>query len=272
MARTVADKLICAARAGWYSVYEPVRLRLARSAGFDPCPDPLVSIVVPTYNRADLLIDRCLKSVLAQTYTNLEIIVADHSSTDDTAGRVAALGDARLRLLRVPRQRRYPATAENHWLMGPTDPINAGLKAARGQWIARIDDDDEWTPDHIEILLRFAQRGNYEFVSSAYVKVHDAASSRYVVAHDGVPPLIGGVQTWLYRSYLNFMRCNPDCWRKTWNRGNDTDLADRFRKAGVRIGWTPDRTAIVKARPGERFIGSKAYLANKAKTEQFYKF
>src|SRR3989304_3880522 len=97
MARTITDRVICAARVAWYGIYEKARLKAERNAGgwqysTEFFTDPRVSVLIPTYNRADLLIDRCLKSVLAQTYTNLEIVVADHSSSDGTAARGAALG------------------------------------------------------------------------------------------------------------------------------------------------------------------------------------
>lgn len=213
---------------------------------------------------------RALPSVLAQTYKNLEIIVAAHGCTDGTAGKVwwELRGECRdCRILNVPRTRTYPPTAENHWLAGPVVPANAALAAARGAWIARIDDDDTWAPDHIEKLLRFAQKGDYEFVSSAY-ETHEGR-----VAHDGnyMQP-IGGTQTWLYRSYLRFMRYNPDCWRKAWNRVNDTDLADRFRKAGVRIGWLNKVTAYVKPRPGETTVGLKAYENDREGKEKHFAF
>ena len=136
------NRAICAARAAWYRAYEPLRLRLARSAGFDPRLNPLVSVVIPTHDRVELLTIRALPSVLAQTYTNLEIIVAAHGCTDDTVGRVLALGDKRIRLIEVERRRTYPPTAENHWFAGPVAPLNAALKTARGVYIARVDDDD----------------------------------------------------------------------------------------------------------------------------------
>ena len=104
--------------------------------------------------------DRALPSVCAQTYRNLEIIVAAHGCTDDTIARVDALKasdkafdwETRVRVLNVPRRRTYPPTAENHWLAGPVVPANAALKACRGDWIVRCDDDDVLTNDHIEVL------------------------------------------------------------------------------------------------------------------------
>ena len=274
------NRAICAARAAWYGVIEPNELRLKRRTYarpyFNPLEpwaehrNPLVSVLIATHNRAELLVTRTLPSVLAQTYTNLEIIVAAHGCTDDTTRRVLALGDRRVYVIEVERCRTYPPTAENHWLAGPVAPLNAALKAATGAWIARIDDDDTWTPDHVERLLRFAQGGDYEFVSSAYETERDG--ERGIVWHDGQEPPIGGTQTWLWRSYLKFMRYNPDCWRKTWNRVNDTDLADRFRKAGVRIGWTPEVTARVLPRPGETTVGLAAYRRDTEATEAAFAF
>lgn len=272
---SLENRLICAARSAFYGVYEKARLHSERMHANQMMfygRDPFVSVLIPTFNRAGLLTTRCLPSVLAQTYTNLEIIVADHGSTDYTEPRaLTAMNEWRMAgrlgdVIRVPRRRTYPPTAENHWLAGPVDPLNAALKAARGAWLARIDDDDEWTPDHVETLLRFAQAGNYEFVSSDY-DVY--GGGRLTI---GAERGIGGTQTWLWRSYLKFMRYNPDCWRKSWDRVNDMDLADRFRRAGVRIGYLDEVTAIIRPRPGEAFVGSKAYLADKAKTEQTYKF
>jgi glycosyltransferase involved in cell wall biosynthesis len=200
--------------------------------------------------------------VKAQTYRNIEIIVAAHGCTDGTAERLAGY-DPRLRVIEVPRTRTYPPTAENHWLAGPVVPANAALKECRGEWIARIDDDDSWTPDHLEKLLNFAIRGNYEFVSSAHA-THVGPIAPYDL--DGVK--VGGTQTWLYRSYLKFFRYNIDCWRKTYDRVNDTDLQRRMRNAGVRMGYLPEVTAYVLPRPGESAVGLAAYRDNKRQIEK----
>lgn len=281
----LVDKAICAGRAAWYGAYESKRLGRERARYQEPkgClysvlkdgslyqwpVEPLVSVLIPTFNRAELLLTRSLPSVLKQTYDNLEVIVVQHgcSRSQREAWRYSPhSNDRRLRVIDVPRTRTYPPTAENHWLAGPVVPANAALKAARGDFIARCDDDDTWTPDHIEKLLRFAQEGDYEFVSSAYERERDGV--REVVPHDGGDPPIGGTQTWLYRSYMKFFKYNPDCWRRRINRVNDTDLADRFRKAGVRIGWLDEVTAYVLPRPGETTVGLEAYRRDRVNKER----
>ncbi len=96
---------------------------------------PHVSVIIPTHNRADFLL-HAIGSVLAQGYTDYEIIVADDGSTDETAARVAAL-PAPIRLLRLPHSGR------------PSVVRNRALAAARGELVAFLDDDDLWCPDKL---------------------------------------------------------------------------------------------------------------------------
>lgn len=239
--------------------------------------DPLISVIIPTHDRAELLCTRALPSVLAQTYSNIDVIVALHGYPQPQLRAVwhwwAALDEddlARVHLVSVPRTERYPPTAENHWLAGPVEPLNAILCSPwhiYGAWLARIDDDDIWTPDHLEKLLRFAQEGDYEFVSAAH-RTHEGKVEPYIVRGNK----IGGTQTWLYRSYLRFFRYNRDCWRKEWNRVNDVDLQDRMASAGVRMGYLDEVVAEVFPRPGETHIGSKAYTTDPERAERQFAF
>ena len=229
-----------------------------------------VSVVIPTFNRVDLLFSRSLPSVLGQTYNNLEILVVSHGSTDGTSHKVEALGskDSRVRLIEIDRKSLgYPNKAEFHWLAGPVRPINAGLRAATGAWIARIDDDDEWLPDHLDKLVAFADKNALDFVSSSY-EVLDGSNDR-VVKPTGTPE-IGGVQTWVYRASFRRIYANINCWRKSWNRVNDTDLQDRLVGLNLRFGWVDEVTARIRPRAGENHIGSAAYLANSAEIERKY--
>lgn len=260
--RTFEDKLISTVNSIRYSLTEPLILRIMRllyeKDYRDKNEEPLISVYTPTYNRAKLLMERAVPSVLNQTYKNFEYIIVGDCCTDETEELVTKIGDPRIRFYNLPKRGyRYPPTVENHWFAGPVVPANFALKMIRGKWIARIDDDDIWTEDHLEVLLRFAQEGNYEFVSSSYIAVRHGKEI-LVDVKDQVPR-IGGTQTWLYRSYLKFMKYNINCWRKKWNRVNDTDLQDRFYKAGVRIGFLEKVTCYVLPRPGEETVGLEAY-------------
>ena len=258
-----------------FALTEPLRLKLARlkhAKGYAGVKDdPLISVYIPTYNRAALLMERSLPSVLAQTYSNFELIIAGDCCSDNTEELVSKIGDPRIRFHNLKeRKYRYPPTAENHWLAGPVVAANKGLDLVRGKWIARIDDDDIWTPDHLESLLRFAQRGDYEFVSASYITRRHGKQITVDVL--GEFPRIGGTQTWLYRAYLGFFRYNIDCWRKAWNRVNDTDIQDRMFKAGVRMGFLDKTIAYVLPRPGEDTVGLEAYRLTEIEKNEHYRF
>jgi len=96
---------------------------------------PLVSVIIPTYNRPEYL-RLTVESVLAQTYPNIEVIVADDASTDHTPEVMAAYGD-RVRYLREPVN------------TGGEQVILTGLAAARGKYINFLDHDDLMYPQKI---------------------------------------------------------------------------------------------------------------------------
>ena len=100
-----------------------------------PDADPSVSVVIPCYNRAPL-IPRAVSSVLAQNYGNVEILLVDDGSADDTEAVARQLieGDRRIRYLSHERNR------------GEAAARNTGIKAARGEFVAFLDSDDEWLP------------------------------------------------------------------------------------------------------------------------------
>jgi len=131
-------------------------------------------------------------------------------------------------------------------------------------------DDDTWTEDHLEVLLRFAQEAGHEFVSAAYLEERDGKQK--IINEAGDVPRIGAPQTWLYRLYLKIFRYNINCWRKSWNRVNDLDLKDRFYRAGVRMGFLDRVVAHVLPRPGEKTIGLDAYKRTEKEKNAHFKF
>jgi glycosyltransferase involved in cell wall biosynthesis len=98
--------------------------------------DPKVSVVIPTFNRSHYVLG-AVGSVLGQSFGDLELIVVDDGSTDDTAAAVRSVADPRVRLL----QRRNG---------GLQAALNDGFAVARGAYWARLDDDDLWAPDMLE--------------------------------------------------------------------------------------------------------------------------
>jgi glycosyltransferase involved in cell wall biosynthesis len=115
----------------------------AAAGGSPPGPPPLVTAVVCTWNRAHL-VGRALASIRAQTVTDLEILVVDDGSTDATSEVLGRLAAPRLRVLRH---------AQN---AGIGRARSTALAHARGEWVAFLDDDNEWTPRYLERQLALA--------------------------------------------------------------------------------------------------------------------
>lgn len=275
---TIADRIITGINTLRFEALERIKLRISRTKYekfyTDRTENPLVTIYTPTYNRGELLVDRALSSVLNQTYHNFEYLIIGDHCTDNTKQLLCQVNDPRIKFYNLPQKSRgYPVDAEAKWLAGPVIPANKALELARGKWIARLDDDDTFSHDHIDLLLRFAQNENFEFVSAQYVEerfgertVVDGIRTRdpYYTHREIEPnddsPKIGGTSTWLYRSYLRFFKYNINCWRKRWNRVNDIDISLRIFKAGVRMGFLDQVVLYVLPRPGEKTVGLDAYM------------
>jgi glycosyltransferase involved in cell wall biosynthesis len=121
-----------------------------------PAPGrPVVSVVIPTYNRA-ALVARAIRSVLAQTVGDIEVLVVDDASSDDTAGVVRKIQDPRLTYLRLPVRRGGPAAR------------NAALAVTRGAYVAFLDSDDEWLPDKLQRQLEVFRTSPYPRLGLVY--------------------------------------------------------------------------------------------------------
>jgi glycosyltransferase involved in cell wall biosynthesis len=108
---------------------------------------PSVTVVIPAFNRVGSIL-AAVESVLTQSYGDFELLVVDDGSSDGTMSALSELTDPRLRLLANPRN------------MGPSAARNTGIRAARGDWVAFQDSDDEWLPDKLaKQLARIALTG-----------------------------------------------------------------------------------------------------------------
>ncbi len=115
----------------------------------------LVSIIMPSYNTAEY-IGEAIASVIAQTYTNWELIIIDDCSTDNTEEVIRSIDDPRIRLLKNPIN------------SGAAVSRNYGLREAKGRWVAFLDSDDQWVPEKLEKQLRFMKQNGYVFTFTDY--------------------------------------------------------------------------------------------------------
>ncbi len=196
-------------------------------------PEPLVTVRIATWNRAELLVERALTTLLAQGYERWEAIVVGDACTDDTGERIAALGDPRIRFVNLPVRGPYPDDPQERWLVAGIPGMNLGARLAAGTWIAPLDDDDEWEPDHLEVLLDAARREEAEL---AYGRLRGVHHDPPVDIEIGTwPPRIGdfGFQGAIYNAALRDFGYDPAC-RHVGEPG-DWNLARRMWEAGVRF-------------------------------------
>ena len=129
--------------------------RAQRSRLENPETYPLISVIIPSYNRSKLLVES-VGSVLAQTYTKLQLVIADDGSSEEIETIVNQLNDQRIRFTKFPHS-------------GHTGIIrNRGAAQAEGQWLAFLDSDDTWAPEKLELQIEAIKRsgacwsfGNY---------------------------------------------------------------------------------------------------------------
>lgn len=122
----------------------------------------MISVILPTYNRGDVLM-RAVNSVLRQTYRDLELLIVDDGSNDRTQQIVAQIADKRVKYLRQRENR------------GACAARNIGILAARGEYIAFQDSDDVWWPRKLEQQLEYLQATDSDLVFCAFY-LHDGES------------------------------------------------------------------------------------------------
>lgn len=119
----------------------------------------LVSIIMPSYNTAEYIMDSIL-SVCNQTYKNWELLIVDDCSTDTTKEIMAKINDPRIKIFYNERN------------SGAAVSRNKALREAKGQWIAFLDSDDLWMPDKLEKQIKFMEDNEYAFSYTNYEEIN----------------------------------------------------------------------------------------------------
>ncbi len=162
---------------------------------------PLVSVVIPTYNRAGLLTE-AVESVIAQTFQDWELIVVDDGSTDSTKERIARFDDTRIRYLGQDNR-------------GVSHARNRGAEMARGAWIAFLDSDDLWKPRKLQRQMeRLQANSNYRLCHTDEIWFRDGRRLNQKKIHRKR----GG---WIYEDCLRLCVVSPSSillTRSVWER------------------------------------------------------
>ena len=213
--------------------------------------NPLVSVIIPTWNRGSLLVERTLPSIFKQSYEHFEVVVVGDCCIDNTAELLGKIDDPRLHFFNLPERGNYPKDKKALWQVAGSVPKNKALELCRGKWIAPLDDDDVFTENHIEILLRYAQKHNLEFV---YGKLNMEISPGQWREKGFVKPEMSMQNsTTLFRSYIKIFRPDINAWRIGLT--GDYHRTIRYREAGVRIGFLNKIVTIMPLRPGQTSLG-----------------
>lgn len=120
----------------------------------------LVSIIMPSYN-TDKFIAASIKSILAQTYKNWELIIVDDCSTDNTDTVVTSFNDDRIKYFKNKKN------------SGAAISRNRALRKATGRWIAFLDSDDIWHPKKLEKQIAFMKKNDYHFSYTNYEEIDE---------------------------------------------------------------------------------------------------
>lgn len=185
-----------------------------------------VSVIIPTYNRAPKLLNS-VNSVLQQTYTNMEVLIVDDGSTDNTQEVVEAIVDTRVRYIKLPHN------------MGASGARNAGVEYAETDIIAFQDSDDLWIPDKLEKQMKYwKEHPEFSMIYCA-ICLHDSDGMSVFPGEGFVGDLEGDILSWLlFRNSIGTptMLMYKNCFIKaggfdvTMNSLEDWDFAIRFAK------------------------------------------
>lgn len=148
----------------------------------------LVSVIMPSYNTGEF-IAQSIKCVLSQTYSDLELIIVDDCSNDNTDEVVSSFNDDRIKYIKLEKN------------SGAAVARNTALKAAKGKWIAFLDSDDLWNIDKLEKQISFMNDNGYHFSYTAYVQIDEQSKSLDIITY--------GPKKITKRKMFNY--CYPGC-------------------------------------------------------------
>lgn len=186
--------------------------------------EPKVSVVLPTYNEEDS-VERAVRSILDQTYENIEIIVVDDESTDNTQNIIRSIDDARVELY-----------VREEGEKGLTEALNYGIEKANGDYIARQDADDKSDPQRVKKQIQLAEEKNLDIVGTGSYNMDKSGSviSRRNVPEEPDPTQFNSGSQFIHGSLImsKDMLTNLDGYDTAYETSEDVELLCRAVKSG----------------------------------------
>ena len=207
---------------------------------------PLISICIPAY-KADRYLALTLASVAAQTYPHWELIVVEDGSQDRTEEIVTTFATTvtqSVRFLRHEENRGLPATR------------NTGIEAALGHWIALLDSDDLWTPQHHEsLVLRTQSAQEADLIHSGSI-LFDSDTGKYLEVRAPSPDMVKSFPHSLFVAAYIIQPASVLLRKKLWEKVGGFDPAFRYvedrdmwlrcARAGARFAFTGEPTCLYR--------------------------
>jgi glycosyltransferase involved in cell wall biosynthesis len=184
--------------------------------------NPLVTVVSPTWKRPRLLTERCIPSIWAQTYRPLEHLIVVDGQDAGLRERLAMLGYST-----APGTGRRMIEAGHNWGGVGHAARAAGAWLARGEWIAYLDDDNEYLPGHVEVMVAEAQRAQVPLVCTAW-RTPDGSTAGWA------PPGTNRTDSSSFLHHRDLLKVAS--WQPGDGYAADGALIDRWIAAGV--GWS----------------------------------
>ena len=191
---------------------------------------PLVSVITPTWQRHDLLLDRCIPSVAAQDYPAVQHVIVSDGPDNVLAGKIAGRSCGAVVWDALPAH--DPAARWGHWAR------LRGLELATGEYIAYLDDDNAFRPGHLAKLAAALDADPSAGFAYSQIMMHNGGSS-YVV---GVPPpAYGQIDTSAIMHRRGLL--DTATWRDEGQVTIDWDIVERWLHAGAGWAHVPEVTA-----------------------------
>jgi hypothetical protein len=247
----------------WLFAADRLRLR-GEQRRFGRLPPPLrdrVSVPIATYDRIDVLVERTIPALLAQTHRDVEVIVVGDGTPPELFARLDDIDDPRLIRLRLPERTPYPSDPLERWMVAGWRPRNVGASLASGGWLLWMSDDDLILPRGIETLLGFARTvPSADLVSGGFeVRVDPPRIHLAGAVETGLPFEIAGMPALLARVYTRAFRWNARSHLRAVHRPSDYDLLMRMHGAGMQHVATDEVVAAVLPVAGTGSVGSRAF-------------
>jgi len=234
----------------------------------DNIKEPLVSVILATFNEPPAMLTKSMRSILDQTYSNLELLVADDSTNAETRHVIdnIAASDTRVRVIRKDKR------------MGFVNALNEAIKASKGTLLARMDGDDISLPDRIQLQVEYATKNPDIDIFGGDMYIMDANDNIISERHYPTTPKKIKMM-FLYRSpfshpTLMFRKKIADeglLYNPEYKKAEDIDFYMRLFKQGYKFGNTGEYLLkyrvvgdLQKKRPKDQWIYN-----HKARKENF---